>query len=189
MSVTQKLTAPARLVLRAGLDAAGTIVGLGREIVGRAVPHTSDSRRQAPGPASPQTPSHPTPTRSVGIPSRPAGQPAAPAPTPPVAPTPTPATTVTDDAEQPEFQPAHIEEEAATLVYSSADEGAQDGAGPTLHIAEPWNGYRGMNAPDVVDRLAVADTATLAAVQLFESANRSRKSVLAAVDHRLAAMS
>jgi hypothetical protein len=37
-----------------------------------------------------------------------------------------------------------------------------------------------MTAPDVVDRLRIADDATKAVVRLFESTHRKRKTVLAA---------
>lgn len=175
MSVTQKLTAPARLVLRTGRDVAEGLFGVGRELVGRVVPGSGTSEAERPA-------------SSVAMPARAAQAPAPPAPVAaPVAP---PAGTIEPDrTEQPEFQPVHLDEEPADVVYSSSDEGAQDGAGASLHIGEPWNGYKGMTAPDVVDRLAVADSATLAAVQLYESANRDRKTVLAAVDERLARMS
>ncbi len=184
MSVTQKLTAPVRLVLRTGRDAAGTLVELGRHVVDRVTSGSPDDDHRSPTPPTRTTP----PADSIGVPSRPAAPPSAPVAPATPAPADAPAPAASDEPDQPEFQPAHIDEEP-TLVYSSADEGAQDGAGPTLRIGEPWNGYRGMNAPDVVDRLAVADAATLAAVQLFESANRSRKSVLAAVDQRLTTIS
>lgn len=72
-------------------------------------------------------------------------------------------------------------------MYSSSDAGAEDGAGPSIRVDEPWNGYRGMAAADVIDRLAVADTAMLAAVQLYETSHKQRPSVLKAVELRLEA--
>jgi hypothetical protein len=42
-----------------------------------------------------------------------------------------------------------------------------------------------MKAADVVDRLATADSAQLAVVQLYENQGRARKTVLAAVERRL----
>ncbi len=87
---------------------------------------------------------------------------------------------------QPEFEPVHIEEDPAELVYSSADAGAQDGAGATLRIDEPWDGYRDMTAADIRDRLVVADGATLAQVQLYEAGHRKRRTVLDAVRQQLA---
>jgi hypothetical protein len=58
-----------------------------------------------------------------------------------------------------------------------------------VSVAEPWEGYRKMKAADVVDRLATADSAQLAVVQLYESQGRARKTVLAAVERRLKAVS
>jgi hypothetical protein len=52
--------------------------------------------------------------------------------------------------------------------------------GPEIRVEEPWEGYTAMTAPDVVDRLRVADDATKAVVRLFESTHRKRKTVLAA---------
>lgn len=78
----------------------------------------------------------------------------------------------------------HIETEDE-LVASSSDAGAEDGAGAQIGIGEPWVGYRGMHAPEIVDRIALADTAELALVQLFEAANRNRVTVIRAVEDRL----
>jgi hypothetical protein len=54
--------------------------------------------------------------------------------------------------------------------------------GAEIRVDEPWEGYRAMTAPDVVDRLRVADDATKAIVRLFESTHRKRKTILAATD-------
>lgn len=89
------------------------------------------------------------------------------------------------EPDQPEFAARHIDEEPAEVVYTSSDEGAQEGAGASLHIDEPWPGYRAMAAADIIDRLALADTAMLAAVRLFETSSRARPSVLKAVELRL----
>lgn len=79
----------------------------------------------------------------------------------------------------------HVSEEPE-FVRSSADPGAEDGAGATVRVDEPWPGYRAMTAPDITDRLVVADVATLAAVKLYEASNRKRRTVLSAADRRLA---
>jgi hypothetical protein len=118
-------------------------------------------------PPRPQRPATDTPGRPT--PSRPAPR-SQPAP-PPVAP-----------------EPAHIEEEVE-LVGTSADAGAQDSPGPNIRVDEPWPGYRVMTAPEVSDRLVVADAATLAAVKLYESSHRKRKMVVTEVDRRLASVS
>ncbi len=40
------------------------------------------------------------------------------------------------------------------LVRESAEPGAEDGAGASVTVAEPWEGYSGMNAREVVARLS-----------------------------------
>jgi hypothetical protein len=55
-----------------------------------------------------------------------------------------------------------------------------DSPGAEIRVEEPWEGYRAMTAPDVIDRLRVADDATRAVVRLFESTHRNRKTVIAA---------
>jgi hypothetical protein len=66
-------------------------------------------------------------------------------------------------------------------VRAVAEEGAEDGAGAEVHVAEPWEGYRQMHADDVIDRITGASAAELAAVQLYESAGGRRQTVLSAV--------
>ena len=71
------------------------------------------------------------------------------------------------------------------LVEEFAEPGAENGAGPELHIREPWDGYQDMNARQVTARLGEASAAELAAVQLYESSTRSRQTILAAVARQL----
>jgi hypothetical protein len=81
----------------------------------------------------------------------------------------------------PEPEPVHVSEEPVVVAeVGSAEVGAQ------VSVAEPWEGYRRMKAADVIDRLAAATPAELAVVQLFEGQGRARKTVLAAVERRLA---
>jgi hypothetical protein len=80
--------------------------------------------------------------------------------------------------------PAHVSEEP-TLVDEFAELGAEDGAGAEVHVQEPWRGYREMNAKQVIERLAEASPAELAAVQLYESRHRSRQKILTAVGSQL----
>jgi hypothetical protein len=75
--------------------------------------------------------------------------------------------------------------EEPELVEEFAEPGAEDGAGAELHILEPWDGYRDMNAREVTARLSDASTAELAAVQLYESTTQGRQTVLAAVQRRM----
>jgi hypothetical protein len=88
--------------------------------------------------------------------------------------------------EPPAREPVHVSEERE-LVRESAEPGAEDGAGATVTVIEPWNGYTHMNARDVIARAKQADRAELAAVRLYESGHRSRQTVLAAVDRQLKA--
>ena len=81
-------------------------------------------------------------------------------------------------------EPTHVSEEPV-IVEERADPGAEDGAGAEVHIEEPWSGYARMNAKEVIARLAAADSAELAAVSLYESANRARQTVLSAVERQL----
>jgi hypothetical protein len=82
--------------------------------------------------------------------------------------------------------PAHVSEQPE-LVREVADPGAEDGAGASVAIAEPWPGYRQMNAKQVIERVADATPAELAAIELYESSNRDRQTVRAAVQRSLKA--
>ena len=54
-----------------------------------------------------------------------------------------------------ELIPDHVDEEVV-LVAEVAEAGAEDGAGPELHVDPPWDGYDEMTAPEIRDRLAAA---------------------------------
>jgi 1-acyl-sn-glycerol-3-phosphate acyltransferase len=86
--------------------------------------------------------------------------------------------------EGPEAQSAHVDAEE-TLVAELADEGAADGAGAELHVEEPWEGYRSMRVPDIVERLNGTSAEVLAAVRLYEHSHKQRRDVLTAVDTEL----
>jgi type IV secretory pathway VirB10-like protein len=83
-------------------------------------------------------------------------------------------------------EPVHVSEEPE-LVREEAEAGAEDGAGASITINPPWEGYDRLGARDVITRLSGADAAELAAVQLYESSNRSRQTVLDAVRRQLKA--
>jgi len=102
-----------------------------------------------------------------------------PAPPPP-APDPAP------PAPAPPAPARHISTEP-DLVRSVAETGADDGAGATIRIEAPWDGYDQLRAADIVDRIAGADVAQLAAVELYEQAGRKRVTVLDAVQRALRA--
>lgn len=80
-------------------------------------------------------------------------------------------------------EPDHLDLEPE-LVAEFAEPGAEEGAGPEIHVDEPWDGYRKMRVADIRDRVQVADPAELAVVQLYESMNRGRASILDAVERR-----
>ncbi|HEX6712433.1 MAG TPA: hypothetical protein VF066_03570, partial [Thermoleophilaceae bacterium] len=69
-------------------------------------------------------------------------------------------------------------------VGEFAEAGAEEGAGPEIHVNEPWPGYRKTPVASIRDRVAVAAPAELAVVQLYETTHRRRRSVLDAVDRR-----
>jgi hypothetical protein len=81
-------------------------------------------------------------------------------------------------------EPAHVSAEPE-LVETSAEPGAEDGAGAAITVQEPWAGYRRMNARDVIDRARLASVAELAAIELYEARHRARQTVLAAVERQL----
>jgi hypothetical protein len=89
-------------------------------------------------------------------------------------------------AAEPE-PPVHLDVEPE-LVAEFSDPGAEEGAGAELHVNEPWDGYQQMSAADVRDRVAVAEAAELAVVQLYESSHRKRRTVLDAVERRSKAL-
>ena len=77
----------------------------------------------------------------------------------------------------------------AVVVAAVAEHGAEDGAGPELHVDEPWDGYGSMAAPEIQRELESAGRETLAAVELYEQLNKARSSVLDSAARRLASLS
>ena len=84
----------------------------------------------------------------------------------------------------PLAEPTHVSEEPE-LVETSAEPGAEDGAGAAITVQEPWAGYGQMKARDVIDRARLASVAELAAIELYEARHRARQTVLAAVERQL----
>jgi hypothetical protein len=84
----------------------------------------------------------------------------------------------------PEQEPQHVSEEPV-LAAEFAEPGAEDGAGAQIHVKEPWPGYGELNAKDVIARIGSSDRAELAAIELFESTNQKRQTVLLAVERQL----
>ena len=83
-----------------------------------------------------------------------------------------------------ELIPDHVDEDPV-LVAESAEEGAEDGAGAELTVEPPWEGYDRMTAADIRDRLAAATAAEAAAVELYESAGKNRRTVIDAAARAL----
>ena len=84
----------------------------------------------------------------------------------------------------PAASPRHVSEQPE-LVDSYAEPGAEDGPGASVHVVEPWKGYRHMTADDVIARLAAASREELVAVELYERRHRGRRTVLTAAARRL----
>jgi uncharacterized protein DUF1298 len=108
--------------------------------------------------------------------SEPEAEPPPPPPEPVAAPT-------AGASDEPE--PEHVET-GVGLVAESAEPGAEGGAGPQLHVEEPWPNYDRMRAAEIVDRVAAAAEAELAVVRLYEDSHRRRREVLEATDRELA---
>ncbi len=83
-----------------------------------------------------------------------------------------------------ELVPDHVDEEVV-LVAEVAEEGAEHGAGPELNVEEPWDSYDEMTAPEIRDRLAAADPVLAAAVNLYETTHKSRRTVIEAAERAL----
>jgi hypothetical protein len=83
-----------------------------------------------------------------------------------------------------ELIPDHVDEDVV-LVAEVAEEGAEDGAGAELHVDEPWDAYDEMTAPQIRDRLSAADPALAAAVNLYETTHKSRRTVIEAAERAL----
>jgi hypothetical protein len=139
----------------------------------------------APGSGRPRRPAREADARRASEPEQDTSEPRTAEPAAPPASEPSPPRR--DAAAPPSsLDPAsgHVSEEAV-LVGESADPGAADGAGPEIHVDEPWDGYRAQAAADVVDRLASEPDSAVALVQLYEQTHRRRRTVLAAAEREL----
>jgi hypothetical protein len=158
----------ATLPLRFAIQAVSTAARVGLSVAGRA--------------ARLVAPTHPEPDPFAGDAAesdRPVSAP------PPVSHTESVETTPEPEpAESAPPAPDHVSEEPV-LVAKSADPGAADGAGAEIEVAEPWSGYAGSRAADVVARLAHATAEEVAVAQLYETLHSGRRSVLDAAERRL----
>jgi hypothetical protein len=195
----------ARFALRVTARLAGSAIDLARSRSRSDDGAQSSGRASAPGgPARPKPSSSPSPPRRRAPSPDPRtaraaeraasnGPPATP-PAPP-SPPPAPATPPTPPAEQPDTPLSREQAAAKTIddtpevVAERADRGAEDGAGAQLDIEPPWEGYDEMTAAQVGERLAEADAAAVAIVELYERGHKKRATVLAAATRRLRALS
>jgi hypothetical protein len=82
----------------------------------------------------------------------------------------------------------HVSEEPVP-VAEFAEPGAEDGASAELRVEEPWEGYSRQDARTVGRKLATASRETLAAVELYESTHKQRRSVMEPAERRLKELS
>jgi hypothetical protein len=166
------ITLPLRISVgatRLGIYATGEAVAAVADATGKLIDKATGNRAVA-------VPIPPTaPERDIS-PSEPA--------VPPSAPAVAPSEPAVDTPQTPPAEQVHVSEEPE-LVQEIAEPGAEDGAGAAIHVNKPWKGYAQMRAEDVIDRVAGASAAELAAIQLYESGNRGRVTVLEAVEREL----
>jgi WS/DGAT/MGAT family acyltransferase len=79
--------------------------------------------------------------------------------------------------ERPVFPepPIEVEEE---LVEQVAERGAETTPGPEIQIGEPWEGYSRMKVAEIRARLESESVAAAGMVEIYERANKNRKSVI-----------
>jgi hypothetical protein len=158
---------PVRLTLRVwevGLSSAASAARLGLELLGADRSGFSATAERRPPPP-------PTAGGNGGAPDAVVTETVAPEPDSPPA--------VPD-----ELIPDHVDEDVV-LVAEVAEGGAEEGAGPELHVEAPWDGYDQMTAPEIRDRLAAADAVVAAAVDLYENTHKSRRTVIEAAERAL----
>jgi hypothetical protein len=194
MQLAHTLARGATAPIRLGLSAGGLGLSVARIVVEearRALGHDGSSANGWSGspPAAVRSPApdiraHGDPLESVVdvvAPSSPPSVPEAAAP-PPVAP---PEAKGPAMPTVPPVAGAKQVDDTPVPVAEFAEAGAEDGAGAEIHVDPPWDGYEGMTAAQISERLASADGGVAAAVSLYESAGRGRVSVVRAADRRL----
>lgn len=84
-------------------------------------------------------------------------------------------------APEPETSPlaaqAHVSAEPQ-FVEAFAEPGAEEGAGASVRVQEPWKGYGNMTASEIIARLDGATREELADVALYEGLHRRRRTVV-----------
>ncbi len=120
-------------------------------------------------------------TRPAPMPPRPPAARSEPAPAPPPAPGPVPPPDPDPDPPPIAAVPEPTRGQAARIREQRREaEATEDSPGAVVRVDEPWPGYKKMKAPEIIDRLRVADDATKAVVLMYESGHRKRKTVLEA---------
>ena len=169
--------APVRITLKAaeiGLSTAAEAARIAMELL--------NPDREAPGYAEYRAATHPAygednggaPDLDYRAPAEPAVETAAAATAPADAPPSIP----------DELIPDHVDEEVV-LVAEVAEAGAEDGAGAELRVEQPWDGYDEMTAADIRDRLSASTPVEAAAVELYESTGKNRRTVIDAAARAL----
>jgi hypothetical protein len=171
----------AQLLTRATVEVAGRTLSIAEYAIGVVAPGRFDRASASANGAPARQQPHDQPAEAPrAAPRGPTAPP--PTPTPPAAWAARPAPPA--EPPTPLAEPAHVSAEPE-LVETSAEPGAEDGAGAAITVQEPWAGYRRMNARDVIDRARLASVAELAAIELYEARHRARQTVLAAVERQL----
>ena len=80
-------------------------------------------------------------------------------------------------------------DDSPVTVAEFGGDGAGEGAGAQVRVDPPWEGYDDLKAGDIGKRLGDADREVAAAVALYESMGRGRRSVIEAADRRLRKLS
>ena len=185
------LTFPLRAgfaVTRVTLRIAGDVAGCTLKLGGRTVVAATEAAARAASRAGDEvvaaapTPAPDIETRVVE-PEVSLPEPEVPLPEPEV-PLPEPEVPLVDFEAGPDAEPLHVSEEPE-LVEEVAEPGAEEGAGASVEIAEPWPGYRALTAADVIARIEAATPAELAGIELYESAHRNRQTVMEAAQRTL----
>jgi hypothetical protein len=166
--------------IRVGVRAAGfgarVVFGAAATTVDRVLGRDGDAVVEAPPRSAPPEPPHPAAPREPVVEAAPRQPAIEPVPEP-RAPEPPVAAPGDVFAAPDEPEPLHVSEEP-TLVAESAEPGAENGAGAELRVDEPWSGYAKLTAAEIRDRLASASDEELAAIELYESTHRRRRTII-----------
>jgi hypothetical protein len=104
----------------------------------------------------------------------------------PTAPPPADAEPSTDEVVQEalDSETGHVDT-PVELVAEQADPGAEEGAGPEIHVEEPWPGYDRMVTAELIERLHDAGDEVAAVVDLYERMHRDRPPIREAAAREL----